>query len=138
MLNSALGTASPSTPSSLSHRRILRHLVNQVESKPNLSHVLASLPNWSGGKPEPISGHIPDLSAFELDNGRKRKAIWAMVTWQSLTAPPTRPRLQAFSAWKEKEEGAFYLALPASIEPFVWSWINIHNIHVTGFWIIDD
>ena len=135
MLNTALG--SPTPTASITQRRFLSDLATQVTNKANLSRVRVALPDWAAGKPEPISGYIPDVSAYELDNGHERKAIWSMVTWQSLTAPSTEPRLKAFAKWMDEEQGSFYLALSASIEPFVWSWINIHNIPVTGFWILD-
>jgi hypothetical protein len=114
----------------------LESVARQIASLSGFSDIRARLPNWSGGTPEAIDGHVPEITARERQNGHSLPAIWSLLTWDSLTSVEAIERCQAFSRWAKSQRGTFYLVLPSSIEAYAWSWINIHDIGITSFWIV--
>ena len=114
----------------------LESVARQISSLSGFTGVQANLPGWSGGVPEAIEGHVPEITAVECRNGQTLPVIWSLLTWDSLTSVEAIERCQAFSRKAQDQRGAFYLVLPPSIEAYAWSWINIHSIAITSFWIV--
>lgn len=114
----------------------LQSVARQITSLTGFSDVRTNLANWSGGMPEAIEGHIPEITAIERRNGHLLPVIWSLITWDSLASVSAIERCQAFSRWAHDNRAAFYLVLPSSIEAYAWSWINIHDIAITSFWIV--